>query len=189
MRWLLEHGADPNVPPLLGKTVDLLTLAAASFSPPTVRLLVEHGARIKGTQALHAAATTSATEIDEGNFQPVPSRVEILKILLDHGADANEMEVDPKALGRPRASYTGTPLHRAVRHGSVEAVQCLLAYGADVSAPSWSGLTAMKAAQMYQRQDMVDALRNHIDRALGQDDVSVTKTVSKDGHLPLGYEI
>ncbi|KAJ0125453.1 ankyrin repeat-containing domain protein [Diaporthe amygdali] len=64
-------------------------------------------------------ATTSATEIDEGNFQPVPSRVEILKILLDHGADANEMEVDPKALGRPRASYTGTPLHRAVRFGSL----------------------------------------------------------------------
>lgn len=184
MRWLLEHGADPNVPPLLGKTVDILTLAAASCPPSTVRLLVEHGARRKGTQALHAAATTSATEIDEGNFQPDPSRVEILKILLDHGADANEMEVDPKELGRPRTSYTGTPLHRAVKDGSVEAVQCLLTYGADVLSPSWSGLTAMEAAQMYRRQDMVDALRNHIDRASGQDDVSVSKTVSKDGHLP-----
>lgn len=179
MRWLLEHGADPNVPPRLGQTVDLLTLAAASCPPSTVRMLVEHGAGTKGTQALHAAATTSANEIDAGNYQPVPSRVEILKILLDHGADANEMEGDPKELCRPRASYTGTPLHRAVRDGSVEAVQCLLAYGADVSSPSWSGLTAMEIAQMYQRQEMIDALQTHIDRASSQDDLGVSKTVSK----------
>lgn len=183
MRWLLEHGADPNVPPRLGHSVDLLTRAAASCPPSTVRLLVEHGARTKGTQALHAAATTSATEVDEGNFEPVLSRVEILKIL-DHGADANEMEVDPKELGRPRASYTGTPLHRAVKDGSVEAVQCLLAFGADVSSPSWSGMTAMEAAQMYRRQDMVDVLRNHIDRASDQDDLSVSKMVFKDGQVP-----
>lgn len=81
------------------------------------------------------------------------------------------MEVDPKELGRPRASYTGTPLHRAVKDGSVEAVQCLLNYGADVSSPSWSGLTAMGTAKMYQRQDIVDALQNHIDRASGYDDL------------------
>lgn len=87
------------------------------------------------------------------------------------------METDPKELGRPRASCTGTPLHRAVKDGSVEAVQCLLAYGADVSHPSWSGLTAVEVAEMYRRQDMVDALRNHIDhidRALTQDDLSVS---------------
>ena len=101
MRWLLEHGADPNAPPRLGHTVDLLTLAAASYPPSTVRLLVEHGARTEGTQALHAAATTSATEFDAGSFQPDPSRVEILKILLDYGADANEMEVYPRrSVGR-----------------------------------------------------------------------------------------
>lgn len=147
------------MPPQSGQKVDLLTLAAASSPPSVVRLLVEHGARTKGTRALHAAATTSAIEIDEGNFQPVPSRVEILADLLDHGADANEMEADPKELGRPRASFTGTPLHRAVRDGSVEAVRCLLAHGADVSAPSWSGLTALEAAEMYQRQDVVDELK------------------------------
>lgn len=179
MRWLLEHGADPNAPPLSGRTVDLLTLAAASCPPSTVRLLLEHGASTKGTQALHAAATISAIEIDQGDFQPVSSRVETLRLLLDHGADANEMEADPKGLGRPRASYTGTPLHRAVKDGSVEAAQCLLRYGADVSAPSWSGLTVIEAAEMHRRQDMVDALREHIDGASGQDDFSWSKTVSK----------
>lgn len=181
MRWLLEHGADPNIPPRLGSTVDLLTRAAARRPPSIVGLLVEHGARTKGSLALHAAATTSANEYAERNFQPVPSRVEILKILLDYGADANEMEVDPKALGRPRSPNYSTPLHRAVKDGSVEAVRCLLAYGADVSAPSWSGLTAMKLAQMEQRQDMIDTLRDHIDRATGQDDLSESKSVPKDG--------
>lgn len=188
MRWLLEHGADPNVPPRPGSAVDLLTRAAASRPPSSVRLLVEHGARTRRTQALHAAATTSATQIDEVNFEPDPSRVEILKMLLDHGADVNEMEVDPKGLGRPRDSNTGTPLHRAAKDGSVDAVQCLLDYGADVSAPSWSGLTAMEAAQIHRRQDVVDVLRNHIDRAPGQDGLSVSKTVSEDGHLPLDHE-
>lgn len=168
MQWLLNHGANPNVRPQIGHKVDLLTLAAASFSPSVVRLLVEHGAKTTGTQALHAAATTSAYEFDGGSFQPVTSRVEILAILFEHGADANEMEVDPKELGRPRASWTGTPLHRAVKDGSLEAVQCLLAHGADVLAPSWSGLTTLQAAQMCQRQDIVKELRNHLDRVSGQ---------------------
>ncbi|KAJ4420985.1 hypothetical protein N0V82_004027 [Gnomoniopsis sp. IMI 355080] len=136
-------------------------------TPSVVRLLVEHGARTKGIPALHAAATTSATEIDRGDFQPDPSRVEVLASLLDNGADVNEMEVDPRELGRPRASFTGTPLHRAVKYGSLEAVQCLLAYGADASAPSWSGVTALKTAQIHQRQDVIDALQKHIDRASG----------------------
>lgn len=175
MRWLLEHGADPNIPPRPGHNVDLLTLAAATHPPSTVRLLVEHGASVTGTQALHAAATTSAIEIDEGNFEAVPSRVEILQLLLEHGADPNEMEADPKALGRPRASYTGTPLHRAVKDGSVEAVRCLINYGADVSAHSWSGVNAMDVARMYRRQDMVDALRDHVDGTSGEDELGVNK--------------
>lgn len=180
MRWLLEHGADPNAPPKRGQPVDLLTLAAESRPPSTVRLLVEHGARTRETQALHAAAATSATSLGEGKYQSDPSRVEVLKILLDHGADANEMQVDPKAFRRPRTSWTGTPLHRAVKYGSVEAVQCLLAHGADVSAPSWSGATVMKTAQIYQREGMVDALRDHVDRALSQNDLGGSKTASED---------
>lgn len=168
MRWLLDRGADPNVLQQFGQKIDVLTLAAARSTPSVVRLLVEHGARTKGIQALHAAATTSAVEMDQGNYEPVPSRVEILAILLDHGADVNEMETDPKELKRPRYFFNGRPLHRAVQYGSVEAVQCLLAYGADVSAPGWSGLNALKAAEMTQRQDIIDELRKHIDRASGQ---------------------
>lgn len=135
-------------------------------------MLVEYGAKIRGTQALHAAATTSAIEMDEGEFLPVSSRVEVLIILLGHGADVNEMEPDPKGLNRPRASSNGTPLHRVAKYGSLEAAQCLLSYGADTSAPSWSGATALETARIYQRQDIVDAIQQHIDRAAGQHDIT-----------------
>lgn len=165
MQWLLDHAADPNKQPQVHSEVDLLTLAAAKSPPSVVKLLIDYGARARGTQALHAAATTSAIETDPGYFRSVPSRIEVLCYILEHGGDVNEMEPDPKILGRPRAPSTGTPLHRAVKYGSIEAVQCLLTYGADVSARSWSGLTALEAAHMYHRQDIIDAIGSHSGQA------------------------
>ncbi|KAJ4397576.1 hypothetical protein N0V93_001808 [Gnomoniopsis smithogilvyi] len=67
--------------------------------------------------------------------------------------------------------------------GSLEAVQCLLAHGADVLAPSWSGLSALQAAQMCQRQDIVNELRKHIDQLSGQGDLPGPSAISEDSRL------
>lgn len=129
-----------------------------------MRLLLEHGSIIKESQALHAAATTSAIQVDESAYEPVALRLEVMRILLEGGANVNEMEPDPKGQRnkRPRSLYTGTPLHRAVKDGSIEAVELLLAHGADVAAPSWSGHTALEGAETAGRQDVVKVIHHHI---------------------------
>lgn len=82
-------------------------------------------------------------------FKKDLTRVEVLRMLLDAGADANEMMPDPKGPnGRGhRDAAHGTPLHWAVRVGVLETVECLLEYGADVDAPSWSGCPALQSAE------------------------------------------
>jgi ankyrin repeat protein len=147
--------------------VDLLAVAAAISPPQLVKQLLERGARVQETLALHAAAIASAERIDEDEWKPDPSRVEVLHMLLDAGANVNQMQPDPKGPDawsrsqRQRTPSTGTPLHYAVTEGSPEAVSCLLARGADLSAPSWSGHTAMQAAERARRQDILHVIALH----------------------------
>jgi ankyrin repeat protein len=151
-----------------GSKVDLLTIAASKWpkpSPQVIKLLLEHGADVQETHALHAAASMSgkwAAPDVEG--KPDPARMEILQILLDAGVSVNQMEPDPKGPdslarnGRQRTPNTGTALHHAVVEGSPEAVSYLLARGADLLAPSWSGHTVIQAAERTHREDREDIL-------------------------------
>jgi ankyrin repeat protein len=161
-RWLLEHGADPNAVPSTDRDGDILTIAAERSSLAIVRLLVEHGADVRGTRALHIAAGATNPEI---GGKVSATRLEVMGILLDAGADVNEMEMDPKGRRsgrRQRTSYTGTPLHYAIQFGTLAAVEYLLARGAGPMAPAWSGHTALRAAEMVERQDVIDVLRKYI---------------------------
>ncbi|KAB5578354.1 ankyrin repeat-containing domain protein [Coniochaeta sp. 2T2.1] len=162
-QWLLEHGADPN-PTCKGDSKDLLTYAAVFESTSIVELLVNHGARVRGTLAIHAAAAATSTLTDDCTWEPDPSRVEVLRILLDNGADVNEMEEDPKwrKNRRLRTCFTGTPLHHAVQYPSLDAVRFLLSRGADPLHPSWSGHTVIEAAERAGREDVVEMLRQHV---------------------------
>jgi hypothetical protein len=110
--------------------------------------------------ALHAAAGMSAEWVEGDRWKVNPTRLEIAKILLDHGANVNEMDEDPKGREnkRPRTSWAGTPLHRAVDTGSLELVQYLLDHGADPLHPSWMGHTALVTAEIGHRQDVIDVL-------------------------------
>jgi ankyrin repeat protein len=76
---LLEHGADASARgPVWGDNA--LQAAAIRNSIPIARLLLEHGAEVDGSGALQAAC--GARYPYEGNF-------EMVKLLLDHGADPN----------------------------------------------------------------------------------------------------
>src|SRR5450756_411401 len=127
---MLEHRWNPNI--YAHNDIHPLTVAAASFPPSVVKILLEHGVSTRGTQAMHAAASMAADD---------PTRFEVLDLLLQHDGDVDEMEVDPKGRNPPRqrTGFTGTPLHHAIRADSVEAVKYLLAEGADPMAPSWPG--------------------------------------------------
>ncbi|MEK7466053.1 MAG: ankyrin repeat domain-containing protein [Planctomycetota bacterium] len=81
IRWLLEHGADPNVPST-PKRETALQLAARSRSPETVRLLLEHGADV--TLKRKDGRTAWALAVRAG-------RVDNARLLEAHGAKTERL--------------------------------------------------------------------------------------------------
>ncbi|KUJ10848.1 uncharacterized protein LY89DRAFT_558278, partial [Mollisia scopiformis] len=129
--YMLEHGWNPSS--YGHNDAHPLTIAAQSFPPSTLKFLLDHGVSPRGTQAMHAAVTWAAIDGEiTGGVVTDPTRYEVLDLLLQYGADVNEMEVDPKARRPPRRrdGFTGTPLHRAIGQESLEMVKYLLENGA-----------------------------------------------------------
>ncbi|KAM0144617.1 hypothetical protein ACHAP3_000647 [Botrytis cinerea] len=140
LRWFLSHGANPNFGAqrlnhdrLGGPDVDSCTTlesAARKTDVETVRLLLEHGAKIENGFPLHSAAgscppganphvapVTPSTEFDIG-------RVPVMELLISHGADVNQKE-------ESRHMIPGYPIVYAVMAGAVERVHWLLEHGAN----------------------------------------------------------
>lgn len=107
-RWLLEHGADPNVKG--ERNSSALSSASTHSSTAVLDLLISYGANIE-TQALISAMGPRS---DGG--------LPIMRYLIDHGVNING--VDPSK---------GTPLHYAVRLGRMDKVKLLVERGADLS--------------------------------------------------------
>ncbi len=78
-------------------------------------------------------------------------RIEIVKLLLDHGADVNAAQADDF-----------TPLHEAAQNGMLDVAQRLLERGARVNARvSSSGKTPLTLAIEHQHEDVAELLRRH----------------------------
>ena len=128
-RALLDAGADPDD----GESV---YHAAAADDPACLRVLLEHGARAVGTNALGVA-------LDE-------ERIEHVRLLLEHGADLHE------------AAFVA----HAVRRGRSPAViELLAAHGADVDRPggeTWRGDVPLRTpyahAVLRNRDDVAETL-------------------------------
>ncbi|KAI1323317.1 ankyrin repeat-containing domain protein [Xylariaceae sp. FL0255] len=161
-QWLLENGADPNLSEY-GFTP--IMVAVRLHSPEVVRLLIQYGSDPCTQMLLHSAASASSRAmIERYPDREDPDRIQIIKILLDHGADVNEMEPDPKARPRDdtrrrRTVDTGTPLHYAIAAGNAITVSFLLAHGADPTLPSWSGHNALQAAEVQDQRYIAKLLR------------------------------
>lgn len=131
VRWFLDNGADPNVHG--SKNECPLDTAAAGCHFGSVQLLLEHGAKLDHSNALHAAAVSREDD---------SACIQMMVYLLDHGADINALEHqgNPQYRERRKGHAFGTALHSAAQKGKKERVRFLLEKGADPSVLNSKGI-------------------------------------------------
>jgi ankyrin repeat protein len=134
---LLEHGADPD-DRTWGSPSSILELVSGWGDVDKMQLLLDHGAQLHDTRALHDAARKGA--------------VAAAALLLDRGVDIERLDTsipDPP---------NGTALHHAARAGHFAVVSLLLARGADRSARDARGRTAREIASEHGHGDVAAIL-------------------------------
>jgi Ankyrin repeats (3 copies) len=130
---LLDAGADPNDGESLYHSLETFTC---------IHLLLEHGARIAGNNALYRA-------LDFDNLAA-------LELLLEHGADPNEPLVNS-----PHTEW-GLPLLWAIRRRrSRRHVAALVEAGADPSASTLSGVSAYSLALQLGLDEVAELIREN----------------------------
>jgi ankyrin repeat protein len=173
VRFLLERGADPEIPNGQGRTA--LMLAADQGHADAVTLLLEKGARPErqdymGQTALHIAGwqgyTSAVKALLRGGASPetrdrtgntplalaatedVP---EVVTALLDGGADiaaAND--------------HCQTPLMNAAMEGKARIVTLLLGRGANAAVRDGNGMTALDWARQEKHAEAEALLKQHL---------------------------
>jgi ankyrin repeat protein len=154
MLWLLEHGADPNIPSYASQETPLHRVAASGRATPLARMLLEHGAdpsrpRADGRTAYDLAMRAGHTAIAEllrargaaGELRPVDALLGACAV----GDEARArllLDADPTLLETLASTERDVLLHAAA-HGRVEAVRVLAALGLDVAAEGSDGGTPL----------------------------------------------
>ncbi len=144
VRLLIKRGAKVNEVTQAGNTA--LIIACFEFgAAPVVGELVKAGTTVNAANKRGINAVTAAAEAGDVN---------VLRILLEHGADPNS-----KAAIRESGSEV-TALMAAAQLGHFEFVRMLLAGGADVNMQTVHG-NAVSFAAFTQRQDVLRLLLDH----------------------------
>ena len=137
----LSYSADPNAN-LVDEHMSILAAVAELASVGMARLLLKHGARLRGSGAIVKAAEAG--------------KLEMVTVLLEEGADVNEIGIEHPTDPRYKEDM-GTALHRAVVEGHEEVVRFLLAHGAVVSLEDPMGRTPLALA-MDRGNDVIYSL-------------------------------
>jgi ankyrin repeat protein len=177
VKFLLEHGADPNIPGTYSGRTALLAAAAYGYAA-VVDLLLAHGADVAAidrydaqTAIAYATAKVRPPIVRsllvagaKGRFRRfgfsvdggAPAR-EVVRLLVEHGADINEVD-----------DWGRTPLMWAAQYADGDTIQLMIELGADVnrvSEPNMNGVrsdeTALGLARKRERVEVVALLRRH----------------------------
>ena len=154
MRWLLEHGADPNVPSQASQETPLHRVAAFGRATPLAHMLLEHGAdpsrpRADGRTAYDLAVRAGHTAIAEllrargaaGELRPVDAFLGACAVG-DEARARRVLDANPGLL-ETLASTERDVLVHAAGHGRVEAVRALAALGFGVATEGSDGGTPL----------------------------------------------
>jgi ankyrin repeat protein len=136
-KWLVEKGADLNVPGDYGFTA--LHFAARSSGAPLVKWLIEKGAKVlrdKGDATpLHQSLNTHSKD------------TEMWELFLANGCSVKDVNASKETL-----------LHRAVVSHNPTAAKWFLAKGVDAAAKDKDGLTALDYAKKYNSEKLIKIL-------------------------------
>src|SRR5262245_21473117 len=166
LRWLLEHGADPNLRDT-GDNASALHFAAANGHLESVRVLLDAGADVQGIGDLHHGGVIGWAS-REGNQAVIDLLVErgarhhIFSAMALGDVDLVErlVDEDPQALARRRSRFESgqTPLHAAFAppdglgylRGKPDypMLQRLIELGADLEAADDKGRTPLAVAML-----------------------------------------
>ena len=144
MRWLLKHGSNASdQADRWGRTP--LHQAAYTMELGAVQVLLEY------KQDINLKDTAGYTPLNDVLAQVDPSReakvVEIVRRLLEHGADPNV-----------RLPGGSTALHEASSWGSPEVARLLLSYGANIDEKDEAGETPFQVASSRGHDEIMKLL-------------------------------
>jgi len=140
LKFLLEHGADPNLN-LRAEHLKAIELAALFAGTDVIDILIEHGAQLHGRQPLQNAARWG--------------RIDIVEHLLDCEVDIDGIPDNEDIYETERI---GTALHAAVTAGQKGVVVTLLKQGANKSLKDSEGQTAWEIAREKKSTDIMRLL-------------------------------
>jgi uncharacterized protein len=161
-RLLVQNGADLKATDPNGITP--LLMAITNNQVETAKFLIDRGSEINivdwyGRSPLWSAVEVRNMDIDNATFvngvdrEPV---LDLIKILLDKGADPNVRTAETPPIRRFILPITGslewvdfvgmTPFLYAARSGDITVMKLLLDHGANPKIPTFGGTTALMAA-------------------------------------------
>ena len=146
MRWLFDHGANANVQTNSRRIP--LHVAAYEMHLGAVKVLLEHNTDINLRDTY--GDTPLQDTLSHVHSSPEGEEVEIVRQLLDHGADPNI----------PDRGYS-TLLHRASYSGWLEIARLLLRYGAKVDEMDGAGRTPFQVASSRGYHEVTKLLLDH----------------------------